>query len=134
MPCYLESNCKRLVNISTDTLLIFNSRIWIVYNQIAGNTVVLKTSEHSPRLHTAMAQIFSEAGLPAGVLNVVHVDPNDVPKVSTMWSMILLGAYLGLQQVIEEMIAHPAIRKVNFTGKKLVSCSLFYSIMTMRST
>lgn len=73
---------------------------------MAGNTAILKTSEHSPRLHTAVAQIFAEAGLPAGVLNVVHVDPQDAPRI------------------VEAMVAHPAIRKVNFTGSTPVGAKI----------
>ncbi|CAE6435190.1 unnamed protein product [Rhizoctonia solani] len=61
---------------------------------IGGNTAIMKSSEHSPRVHNAVAQIFSEAGLPAGVLNVVHVDPRDAPKV------------------VESMVAHPAIAEM----------------------
>ncbi|KAG9123849.1 hypothetical protein FRC07_013765 [Ceratobasidium sp. 392] len=73
---------------------------------MAGNTAVLKTSEHSPRLHMAVAQIFAEAGLPDGVLNVVHVDPKQAAKIT------------------ETMIAHPAVRKVNFTGSTLVGSKI----------
>ncbi|KAG8707603.1 hypothetical protein FRC09_001735 [Ceratobasidium sp. 395] len=73
---------------------------------MAGNTAILKTSEHSPRLHMAVAQIFAEAGLPDGVLNAVHVDPGQAPKITEM------------------MIAHPAIRKVNFTGSTLVGSKI----------
>ncbi|CAE7105762.1 unnamed protein product [Rhizoctonia solani] len=73
---------------------------------IGGNTTILKTSEHSPRIHNALAQIFSDAGLPAGVLNVVHVDPQDAPKV------------------VESMVAHPAVRKINFTGSTPVGAKI----------
>ncbi|CAE6447063.1 hypothetical protein ACGC1H_006822 [Rhizoctonia solani] len=73
---------------------------------IGGNTAILKTSEHSPRVHNAVAQIFAEAGLPAGVLNVIHIDPQDAPKV------------------VESMVAHPAIRKVNFTGSTPVGSKI----------
>lgn len=41
-----------------------------------------------------VAEIMHEAGLPAGVLSVVHVDPKDAPKVT------------------EALIAHDAVRKV----------------------
>jgi len=47
---------------------------------IAGNTCVLKTSEFSPVSNTIIAQVFAEAGLPKGVLNVIHVDAKDSPK------------------------------------------------------
>ncbi|QRV97216.1 aldehyde dehydrogenase family protein [Ceratobasidium sp. AG-Ba] len=73
---------------------------------MAGNTAVLKTSEHSPRLHMVIPQVFAEAGLPAGVLNVVHVDPKDAPKIT------------------EVMVAHPAVRKVNFTGSTVVGSKI----------
>ncbi|KAH7106031.1 aldehyde dehydrogenase [Auriculariales sp. MPI-PUGE-AT-0066] len=69
---------------------------------MAGNTCVFKTSEHSPKSHLAIAQIFREAGLPAGVLNVIHVDTKDAAEV------------------VEAVIAHPAVRKVNFTGSTRV--------------
>lgn len=39
---------------------------------VCGNTVVLKASEDSPRLALRMAELAAEAGLPAGVLNVVQ--------------------------------------------------------------
>jgi vanillin dehydrogenase len=48
---------------------------------MAGNTVVVKTSEFSPRSNLAMAQILLDAGLPAGVLNVFHSSVEDTPKV-----------------------------------------------------
>ncbi|KAH7106032.1 aldehyde dehydrogenase [Auriculariales sp. MPI-PUGE-AT-0066] len=69
---------------------------------MAGNTCVLKTNEYSPKVHLTIAQIFHEAGLPAGVLNVIHVDPKDAAEVT------------------EAVIAHPAVRKVNFTGSTRV--------------
>lgn len=37
----------------------------------AGNTCVVKPSEHAPASTVAFAEVLSEAGLPAGVLNVV---------------------------------------------------------------
>jgi len=69
---------------------------------MAGNTVVFKTSEYSPKIHTFAAQLFIDAGLPEGVLNVVHIAPKDAPATC------------------EAIIAHPAVRKVNFTGSTFV--------------
>jgi len=69
---------------------------------MGGNTTVLKTSEFSPRVHIAIAEILTQAGLPAGVLNVIHVDPKDAPTV------------------VESVIAHSAVGKVNFTGSTRV--------------
>jgi len=69
---------------------------------ISGNTCVLKTSEYSPKCHTAIARAFVEAGLPPGVLNVVHIDPKDAPKIT------------------ELLVSHPAVKKVSFTGSARV--------------
>lgn len=64
-----------------------------------GNTVVLKPSEESPLTGgTIWAEIFDEAGLPPGVLNVVTHAPGEA------------GVIGG------EMIADPRVRRVNFTG------------------
>ncbi|SNX85681.1 related to aldehyde dehydrogenase [Melanopsichium pennsylvanicum] len=74
----------------------------VLYAIAAGNTAILKTSEYSPRAHLSVAQILIDAGLPKGVLNVVHVDPNHAP------------------QVTEALIGDRRIRKVNFTGSTRV--------------
>lgn len=68
----------------------------------AGNTCVLKTSENSPRTHLAVAQLLYDAGLPKGVLSVVHSSPTDVVEVTNA------------------LIHHPAVRKINFTGSTRV--------------
>lgn len=64
----------------------------------AGNTTILKSSELSPRSYWAIGRAFEDAGLPAGCLNVVSCKPQDSPDV------------------VNAMIEHPAVRKVNFTG------------------
>ncbi|PGH17940.1 hypothetical protein AJ79_00839 [Helicocarpus griseus UAMH5409] len=74
----------------------------IVLPLAAGNTVVLKGSELSPKCHWALVDIFREAGLPAGCLNVLYHRPSDAAEVTTA------------------LIAHPAIRKINFTGSTQV--------------
>ena len=63
-----------------------------------GNTVVLKGSEISPATHGLIVEALQEAGLPKGVVNFVTNAPADA------------GA------VVEAMVAHPAVRRVNFTG------------------
>ena len=67
-----------------------------------GNTVVLKASEMCPATHTLIGTIMREAGLPHGVVNVVTNAPADAAKV------------------VETLIAHPAVRRINFTGSTKV--------------
>jgi benzaldehyde dehydrogenase (NAD) len=66
------------------------------------NTVVLKASELCPRTHAAVVHALQDAGLPAGVLNLITNDPADAADV------------------VDELIAHPAVRRVNFTGSTRV--------------
>lgn len=67
-----------------------------------GNTVILKGSENSPRTHGLIIESLQDAGFPAGVVNYVTNAPADA------------GA------VVEAMVAHPAVRRVNFTGSTKV--------------
>ncbi|MER6224083.1 aldehyde dehydrogenase [Streptomyces sp900105755] len=61
----------------------------------AGNTVVLKPAEWSPLTASLLADIAAEAGLPAGVLNVVQG----------------YGAEVG-----DALTSHPDVRRISFTG------------------
>jgi acyl-CoA reductase-like NAD-dependent aldehyde dehydrogenase/ABC-type branched-subunit amino acid transport system ATPase component len=67
-----------------------------------GNTVILKGSENCPHTHQLIVQAFQDAGFPAGVVNYITNAPADA------------GA------VVEAMVAHPAVRRVNFTGSTRV--------------
>ena len=67
-----------------------------------GNTVILKASEQCPGTQRLIATALSEAGLPAGVINVITNAPEDAPGI------------------VEALIAHPAVRRVNFTGSTKV--------------
>jgi len=67
-----------------------------------GNTVVLKASEQCPGTHRLIATALTEAGLPAGVINVLTNAPEDAPEI------------------VAALIAHPAVRRVNFTGSTKV--------------
>ena len=62
----------------------------------AGCTVVLKPAEQTPLTALNIAAVFAEAGLPAGVLNVVPT--SDPGPVGT------------------ELLRHPVVRKITFTG------------------
>jgi len=67
-----------------------------------GNTVVFKGSENCPRTHALIVEAFQDAGFPPGVVNYITNAPADA------------GA------VVEAMVAHPAVRRVNFTGSTRV--------------
>ncbi|MDT0395964.1 CoA-acylating methylmalonate-semialdehyde dehydrogenase [Streptomyces edwardsiae] len=69
--------------------------LWMFPLAIAcGNTFVLKPSEKDPSASVRLAELFSEAGLPDGVLNVVHGD-----KVA-----------------VDRLLAHPDVKAVSFVG------------------
>jgi acyl-CoA reductase-like NAD-dependent aldehyde dehydrogenase len=64
-----------------------------------GNSVVLKPSEHSPYAGGLLwGEIFAEAGLPAGVLNIVTHAPG------------------GAAPIGDELVESPHVRRINFTG------------------
>jgi acyl-CoA reductase-like NAD-dependent aldehyde dehydrogenase len=67
-----------------------------------GNTTILKASELCPKTHSLIAEIMSEAGLPAGAINLVTNAPHEAPEI------------------VETLIAHDAVRRVNFTGSTRV--------------
>ena len=74
----------------------------IAYPIACGNTVVFRASEASPKTHLLVADALVEAGFPPGVLNVVTNAPKDAPEV------------------IDALIAHKAVRRINFTGSTRV--------------
>jgi len=69
----------------------------------AGNTMVLKPSEEASLVGLQIAEVFNEAGLPAGVLNVV---PGDGPALG------------------EVLVRDPRVRLISFTGSTAVGRSL----------
>ena len=69
----------------------------------AGNTFVLKPSERDPSASLFMARLLAEAGLPAGVFNVVQGD-----KVA-----------------VDALLDHPDVRAISFVGSTPVAQSLY---------
>nr|WP_070959274.1 CoA-acylating methylmalonate-semialdehyde dehydrogenase [Hyphomonas sp. Mor2] len=65
----------------------------------AGNTFVLKPSEKDPSVPMRLAELFLEAGAPAGVLNVVNGD-----KVA-----------------VDAILDHPSIKAVSFVGSSSIA-------------
>jgi len=69
--------------------------LWFFPIAIAvGNTVVLKPSEKDPSAANWLAALFTEAGLPDGVLNVLHGD----------------------KEAVDGLLEHPDIRSISFVG------------------
>ncbi|TFD09902.1 CoA-acylating methylmalonate-semialdehyde dehydrogenase [Cryobacterium sp. TMT1-66-1] len=60
----------------------------------AGNTVVLKPSEKDPSASNWLAELFTEAGLPNGVLNVVHGD----------------------KEAVDALLVNPTVQAISFVG------------------
>lgn len=61
---------------------------------IAGNTIVWKPGEDVPAVSAAFAKVFEDAGLPPGVLNLVH----------------------GAGETGAALVKHPSVRAISFTG------------------
>ncbi len=64
-----------------------------------GNTFILKPSERTPLLANRLAELFEEAGLPKGVLNIVH----------------------GAHDVVNGMLEHKKIKAISFVGSQPVA-------------
>jgi malonate-semialdehyde dehydrogenase (acetylating)/methylmalonate-semialdehyde dehydrogenase len=69
------------------------------YAVATGNTVVIKPSEQDPLTHQRIVELAQQAGLPEGVLNVVH----------------------GGQEAVESICDHPDIVGVSFVGSSNVA-------------
>ncbi|GMV05013.1 MAG: methylmalonate-semialdehyde dehydrogenase (acylating) [Gemmatimonadota bacterium] len=69
------------------------------YAVATGNTVVLKPSEQDPLTHQKVVALAERAGLPPGVLNVVH----------------------GGQEAVEAVCDHPDVVGVSFVGSSRVA-------------
>ncbi|WP_027417614.1 CoA-acylating methylmalonate-semialdehyde dehydrogenase [Aneurinibacillus terranovensis] len=64
-----------------------------------GNTFVLKPSERTPLLAVRLAELFKEAGLPDGVLNIVH----------------------GAHDVVNGLLEHRDVKAISFVGSQPVA-------------
>ena len=74
--------------------------MWFMPLAIAcGNAVVLKPSEKDPSAANFIAALWAEAGLPAGVLNVVHGD----------------------REAVDRLLEHPDVRAISFVGSTPVA-------------
>ena len=78
--------------------------LWMVASAIAcGNTVVLKPSEKDPSAAVFLAKLFQEAGLPDGVLNVLHGD----------------------KEAVDAILDSPTVKAVSFVGSTPIARSIY---------
>lgn len=63
-----------------------------------GNSFILKPSERTPLLTERLVELFTEAGLPAGVFNVVY----------------------GAHDIVNGLLEHPEVKAISFVGSKPV--------------
>ena len=69
----------------------------------AGNAFVLKPSERDPSVPVRLAELMIEAGLPPGVLNVVHGD----------------------KAVVDALLEHPGVKAVSFVGSSDIAQQVY---------
>jgi len=78
--------------------------LWMFANAIAcGNCFVLKPSEKTPSASMLLADLWQQAGLPAGVFNVVHGD----------------------REAVDRLLAHPLVAAVSFVGSTPVARHIY---------
>ncbi len=78
--------------------------MWMFGPAIAcGNAFILKPSERDPSVPVRLAELMIEAGLPPGVLNVVH----------------------GGKDTVEAILRHPTIKAVSFVGSSDIAQSVY---------
>jgi succinate-semialdehyde dehydrogenase/glutarate-semialdehyde dehydrogenase len=69
----------------------------------AGCSMIVKAPEETPAAPAALIKAFADAGIPAGVLNLVYGNPADISNY---------------------LIPHPIVRKITFTGSTPVGKQL----------
>jgi malonate-semialdehyde dehydrogenase (acetylating)/methylmalonate-semialdehyde dehydrogenase len=78
--------------------------LWMFPMAIAcGNTFILKPSEQDPMVTMRLCELALQAGIPAGVLNVVH----------------------GGEEIVNAICDHPAIKAVSFVGSSKVGAHVY---------
>ncbi|WP_457972061.1 CoA-acylating methylmalonate-semialdehyde dehydrogenase [Arthrobacter sp. D1-17] len=78
--------------------------LWMIGSALAcGNTVLLKPSEKDPSSAVFIAEVFAEAGLPPGVLNVVQGD----------------------KEAVDVLLEHSDVKAVSFVGSTPIAQSIY---------
>jgi malonate-semialdehyde dehydrogenase (acetylating)/methylmalonate-semialdehyde dehydrogenase len=70
---------------------------------VCGNTFVLKPSEKDPSASMLLAELIAEAGVPAGVFNVVHGD----------------------REAVDAILVHPDIQAISFVGSTPIAKKIY---------
>jgi aldehyde dehydrogenase (NAD+) len=97
---YILRKPKGVIGVITPWNFPFAIPLWgVLPAVVAGNTVVFKPSEETPVVGHRLAELFEEAGFPAGVVNVVHGT----------------GEETG-----DAIVKHPDVNVVMFTGSRAV--------------
>ncbi|MFD1702559.1 aldehyde dehydrogenase family protein [Methylopila henanensis] len=87
----------------------------IAFALAAGNTFVLKPSEETPISGALIADIFDEAGLPAGVLNVVPGVPAEVGELIMADPRVKLVTFTGSTRTGRKLAVEAAKHLKKFT-------------------
>lgn len=78
--------------------------LWMLANAVAsGNAVIVKPSERDPSASVRLAELWSEAGLPSGVVNVIHGD----------------------RHTVQTLVEAPEVNAISFVGSTPVAQSLY---------
>ena len=80
---------------------------------VAGNTIIWKPSPETPAISAAFMKVFEEAGLPAGVFNLIMAPGADVGKA---------------------LVEHPDVRVLSFTGSTTTGRSIAESVRRVLSS
>lgn len=96
-----EACACRLTCLNRNAPYILGSRS-VIFPMAAGNTVVFKVSELSPKTLWGICSVFAEAGLPDGVLNMIVHEPANAAAIT------------------KSLITNDHIKKINFTGSTVV--------------
>ena len=78
--------------------------LWMIPVALAtGNTFVLKPSQLTPLSAVRIAELLDEAGLPAGVFNLVH----------------------GANEAVNQLLTHPDVAAISFVGSATVAAYIY---------
>jgi acyl-CoA reductase-like NAD-dependent aldehyde dehydrogenase len=78
----------------------------------AGNAIVLKPAEKTPLSALFLAEVFQEAGLPAGVLNIIPGDGKELSEVLTTHEKVSFITFTGSPRVGKVIRSQAGLRKV----------------------